>query len=101
MPTLFFRAPYVPLILDGTKTQTLRRTVAGTVVCSDVIHAMCSHAEPPFATLHVVSIDRVDVADLTRADARREGTPLPALLDALDALYPDADSLIRVQFRLA
>ena len=49
-----------------------------------------------------VSIDRGQVADLTRADARREGIgSLPELLDALGAVYPEVASVIRVRFRLA
>ena len=99
---LFFKAPSVPLILDGIKVQTLRKNLAGTVITSDIVHAMCDHSRPPFARLHVVSIDRVHIDDLTRADARREGLrSLPHLLDALDALYPDADHLMRLRFRLA
>jgi hypothetical protein len=39
--------------------------------------------------LNVISIDRVQVADLTRADARREGIgSLSELLDAIGVLYP-------------
>ena len=98
---LSFKAHLVPLILSGTKTQTLRRTVPRSVILADEIIALCSHAEPPFATLIVTAIDRVAVADLDHGDARREGTSLPALLDALAALYPDAEHLMRVQFRLA
>lgn len=50
----------------------------------------------------MISIDRVQVPDLTRADARREGIgSLPELLDAIGVVYPEVALLIWVRFRLA
>ena len=58
-------------------------------------------ATPSVGVLDVISIDRVQVADLTRADARGERIgSLPELLDGLGAVYPEVASVIRVRFGL-
>lgn len=99
MTTLRFKAPLIERILSGRKTQTLRARVPATIARGSTVRAACRYDRPPFARLRVVSVDRVALAELTRADARREG---PASLDELVAgvarLYPDVASLVRVRF---
>ena len=102
MAYISFTSRWVEPILDGRKTQTLRRTIPATVAVADTIHALCDHRYGPFADLAVLSVDRIALVDLTRADARREGLrSLPHLLDALDALYPGVPNLMRLKFQLA
>ena len=65
-------------------------------------------SEPILATTPAVGalegepIDRVQVADLTRADGRRDGIgSLSELLDAIGVVYPEVASPTQVRFRLA
>ena len=101
MAVLYFKSRWIDPILDGVKTQTLRRRIPGTLWCDDTFDAGCSWLDPPFARLEVVSIDHVHVDDLTRADARRGATMLGTLIDGIEQTYPDVASLVRIRFRLA
>ena len=87
MPTLRFRAHLIDPILSGRKVQTLRARIPHTVACAEVIDAACRYDRPAFARLAVVSIDRIAVADLTRADARRDN---PRARGVQEAHSPDA-----------
>lgn len=99
MTTLRFKAPLIEPILSGRKTQTLRARVPATIVRGSTVHAACRYDRPPFARLRVVSVDQVELGQLTRADARREGlASLDELVVGVARLYPDIASLIRVRF---
>jgi uncharacterized protein YqfB (UPF0267 family) len=101
MPLLRFQARWIDPILSGAKTQTLRRSLSGSVLCAEVVDAACRYDRPAFARLRVTAIDRVGVAELTEIDAVREGLSLEELRETVESLYPGVRALLRVRFALA
>jgi uncharacterized protein YqfB (UPF0267 family) len=100
--TLRFKAPLIDPILTGRKTQTLRARIPASIVRGSVIDAGCRYDRPAFARLRIVSVDQVELEELTQADAGREGlASLEELVTGVGRLYPDVAQLIRVRFELA
>lgn len=97
-----FTRQWVGPIQRGEKTQTLRRTVPPGVHVGAIVTASSRRSESPyFARLLIESVERVHVTNLTASDARREGGgTVRELRDALAALYPDADEVVRIRFKL-
>jgi hypothetical protein len=79
-----FRALYVPLILDGTKTTTIRRPSNRLPGPGEPIRLVCRYDRPPFAFAHVLDVRDVTPAQLTEADAHADG--FPHLADLLAAI---------------
>jgi uncharacterized protein YqfB (UPF0267 family) len=97
---LRFRSSLAALVIDGRKTQTLRRGV-GALRAGAVVGAGCRYDRPAFATLRIESVDAVLVWELDDVDVQREAAgSLDALRAALRATYPRADALVRVRFEL-
>lgn len=95
--TLSFKKRYIPKILDGSKTSTLRKTTALEV--GDTVEAMCEWGKPPFAILEVDGIDDVRRAALGDGDAQADGFQgVHELHKALDEFYPGMDSFVRIRF---
>lgn len=86
MKGLTFRAKYVPLILSGAKTTTIRRPSNRLPVAGDRIRLVCRYDRPPFALADVTDVRDVAAADLTEAQATADGfASLAELLAALEA----------------
>ena len=102
MPVLRFTREWVDPILDGRKTQTLRKNVARTVRPGEVVDAQCGSRYRPetFAQLEVISVEPVALDDLTRGDARREAVTYRRLIDGIQSLYPGVSQFTRVIFRV-
>jgi hypothetical protein len=97
-----FQARWVEPIQSGRKTQTLRRHAPPGAHPGLTVPALCRWGEPPFAMLHVQSVERVSVALLDEDDALREDVgSVGELLAALDAVYPGIDDVVRIRFKLA
>lgn len=100
---LGFTREWVLPILEGRKTQTLRRPARlprAIYTGSEPIEARNNHNRPPFARLDIVQIDTVTVEQLTRGDAKREAVPsLKALRVILTDLYGEEPGpLVRIRF---
>lgn len=101
MPLLQFRGVYVPLILDGRKTQTIRAKLGGGFVAGRPLRIQNGYS----ATAHVAdatidAVDEVPIAELTERDAKLDGFPsLAELLTAIAATYPGAARVFRVRWR--
>lgn len=64
-----------------------------------LVDAACRYDRPPFASLCVRSLERVELDALDEDDAEREAQGnVCALRDALHALYPGARAFWRVRF---
>lgn len=105
MKGLSFRARYVPAILAGSKTTTLRRPRSGLPAAGERIRLICRYDRPPFAIAEVVEVRDMLRAELTEADAAADGfASLAELLEALadfEAGAPDAaPTLLPVPWRL-
>lgn len=105
MKGLSFRACYVPAILAGAKTTTLRRPRSGLPGAGEKLRLVCRYDRPPFALADVVEVRDVLRADLTEEDARADGfASLAELLEALEGFEagaPDAaPALLPVPWRL-
>lgn len=84
MKGVTFRALYVPLILDGTKTTTIRKPSNRLPYPGERFRLVCRYDRPPFATATALHMREVTADQLTEADARADGFPtLTELLDAL------------------
>jgi hypothetical protein len=100
MKQLMFKARFIPLILEGSKRQTIRagnKTREG-----DVVQARCRYHEPAFGILRVTSVRSMKRSELTEADAKADGfETLVELQKTLKQLYPllavDCE-LFRIQF---
>lgn len=67
-----FRLDHMEPILKGAKTQTSRKGIPNSKVkVGAVIHA--SVWEPHFADLHIISIEKKRLGEMTEEDAKREG----------------------------
>jgi hypothetical protein len=99
---LTFRAVYVPAILDGSKTTTIRRPRAALPGAGETFRLICRYDQPPFALATVVEVRDVTADQLTEADALADGfATLPALLAALyDHARPISESLLPPVWRI-
>lgn len=101
MPLLQFRGVYVPLILDGRKTQTIRAKLGGGFVAGRPLRIQNGYS----ATAHVAdatiaAVDEVPIAELTERDAKLDGFPsLDELLAVIASTYPGATRVFRVRWR--
>lgn len=105
MRGLSFRACYVPLILDGSKTTTIRKPRSGLPVAGEKLRLVCRYDRPPFAIATVAEVRDVLRPDLTDADAVADGfaslAELQAALAEHESGSPDAaPTLIPVPWRL-
>jgi hypothetical protein len=104
MARLRFQSRWIGPILDGRKVQTLRRParLPRAVLALEIVEASSNDAEPPFARLQILSIDRVYVSHLAPVDATREGletlSELRAVLRATYGTRPG--KLVRIRFRV-
>ncbi|MFZ2619272.1 MAG: ASCH domain-containing protein, partial [Alphaproteobacteria bacterium] len=78
MRTVGFKPEYVPLILAGTKTQTRRRGVKHYAV-GQCLTAQNSATGEAFAVLEVTRVFPQYFAEMTDADAVKDGFPNRAL----------------------
>lgn len=101
MPILQFRGVYVPLILDGRKTQTIRAKLGGGFAVGRSLRIQNGYS----ATSHVAdatisAVDEVPIAELTERDAKLDGFPsLDELLAVIASTYPGATRVFRVRWR--
>jgi hypothetical protein len=98
MPQLLFKRQFLDSIRRGIKTTTLRRWKSARV------HPGARARVAGVGWLKILSVSRVNQADLTPADARADGfASLKELLDTLRKIYPKQDGdgrhLYRVSFR--
>jgi hypothetical protein len=100
MKQLMFKARFIPLILNGSKTQTIRarnKTHEG-----DFVQARCQYHQPAFGILRVTSVCKVKRSELSESDAKADGfETLTELQKTIKQLYPllAADcELFRIQF---
>lgn len=105
MKGLTFRACYVPLILDGSKTTTIRKPRAGLPAAGEWLRLVCRYDRPPFAVATVTEVRDVLRSELTEADAHADGfaslAELVAALAEHETGSPDAaPSLLPVPWRL-
>lgn len=105
MKGLSFRACYVPAVLAGSKTTTIRRPSTRLPAAGELVRLVCRYDRPPFAVARVRDVRDVTRAELTEADAVSDGfASLDALVAALaefDAGSPDAaPTLLPVTWRL-
>lgn len=101
MPILQFRGVYVPLILDGRKTQTIRAKLGGGFAVGRSLRIQNGYS----ATSHVAdatisAVDEVPIAELTARDASLDGfSSLDELLAVIASTYPGAERVFRVRWR--
>ncbi len=85
--SLWFKSCYVPAILAGEKTETIRaappRFGVGAIV------SCCVGPRPPFARVEIVAIERVILDELPEPQRSR-----------VARLYPGKRELYRIRFRL-
>jgi hypothetical protein len=99
MPQLLFKRRFVPAILRGEKTSTLRRWKSARV------HPGSRARAPGVGWLKIVSCQRVNLKDLTAADAKADGFgSLEDLFETVRKIYPnhasDGRHWYRVGFKL-
>lgn len=101
MKRLSFKSRYIEPILDGTKTQTLRRYSTTLPQAGEPVSFRCRQDQPAFATARVVAVDGpLTLDDLDEADAAVNGYEnLESFLDDVRVLYGSA-GLARVSFVL-
>jgi hypothetical protein len=112
MKQIYFKKRFIAPILEGTKTQTIRRVkrrqasfdgMRDQYAPGEAIAAICQYHKPPFAILNVVGSEVIRFASLDEADATADGfTNLAELREALLELLPDAEhvDLLRIRFAL-
>lgn len=59
---LGFKQTYIEPILSGEKTDTIRKDTR--LVAGDIVLARCRYDQPPFATLRVLSVRTVTLAEM-------------------------------------
>jgi hypothetical protein len=101
MPSLQFKRCFVPSILDGSKTQTLRPRVRGDFSPGRSLSLLNGyHARALIGRATIVDALPVRLADLTEEQAAVDGfASRAALLEAIDATYPGVDEFIAVRWR--
>lgn len=81
---LWFKKPLLDAIRAGKKRTTIRRWNRAFLKAGDQSYA------PGFGFLSIEAVDRVELEQLTDADAKADGfADATALRDALFALFPD------------
>jgi uncharacterized protein YqfB (UPF0267 family) len=99
--SLTFRVRYVPAILAGHKTATVRGLRTPQYPPGEVVEARTHWSRPPFARIEITDARTIPVAQLRRADALRAGSPTrAALLEAVRGLYPHDERVRVIGFRL-
>ena len=84
MPQILFKKQFLDAIRRGDKTTTLRRWKS----CH--LHAGCRARVPGLGWLNIISCDKIDLKDLTEADAVSDGfQSLKALRKTLAQIYPN------------
>jgi hypothetical protein len=100
MKQLIFKARFIPLILNGSKTQTIR--ARNTTREGDLVQARCRYHEPAFGILRVTAVTAMKRSELSETDAKADGfDTLADLQKTLKQLYPQlssASELFRIQF---
>lgn len=97
---LNFSGQWIEPILSGRKRLTVRRAGSG-YRRGDLVKAMRRN-HPAFATLAVEKVKPVRLGDLTTAQAKLDGHPgLAELQAALGRLYPDEEEFEVIWFRIA
>jgi hypothetical protein len=97
MPQILFKRRFIDAIRRGDKTTTLRRWKS----CS--LRAGSRARAPGFGWLDILSCEKIDLKDLTEADAQADGFgSLKELLKTLAQIYPncatDGKNWFRVVF---
>lgn len=101
MPALQFRRVFVPSILDGRKTQTIRATLGGGFAPGRALRLQNGYTK----TSHVGDAVIADVVekhidDLTQQDVELDGfASLEALRVELEATYPGRATMWLVRWR--
>jgi hypothetical protein len=84
MPQILFKKQFLDAIRRGDKTTTLRRWKS----CH--LQAGCRARVPGLGWLNIISCDKIDLKDLTEADALADGfESLKALRKTLAQIYPN------------
>lgn len=101
MPVLQFKRHFVPSILDGSKTQTLRPHVRGDFSPGRTLSLLNGyHANALIGRATIVDAAPVRLADMTDEQARIDGfVSRAALVDAINEAYPGVDEFIAVRWR--
>jgi hypothetical protein len=87
MKQLMFKARFIPLILDGSKTQTIRTRTR--IRDGDLVQARCRYDQPAFGILRVTAVNSIKRSELSESDARADGfESLAELQKTLMQLYP-------------
>ena len=86
MATLSFKQAWIEPILNGEKTDTIRKATA--LVRGDIVAAKCEWVKPPFAYLEVTAVEPVAQRDLD-----------PERRERLAKLYGEGKTLVRIRFR--
>ena len=100
MKQIFFKARFVPLIMSGQKSQTVRAKTR--LRPGDVVQARNRYELPAFTFLKVLAVDAMRRDELTEADATADGfNSLSELQQTLTELYPElseSSELYRIRF---
>src|SRR5579872_5735862 len=95
MSQILFKREFKDAIRKGIKTTTLRRWKSRRVRAGSRAHS------PGIGWLNILSCEKVDLKDLTAADARADGfKSLKDLLNTLAQIYPDCASDGRHWFKI-
>jgi hypothetical protein len=95
MPQILFQRRFLDAIRRGEKTTTLRRWKS----CR--LKAGAKARAPGLGWLDILSCERINLNDLTAADARADGfASLEELLATLKEIYPDQKTDGRTWFRI-
>lgn len=84
---LMFKQTFIRPILEGRKTQTIRRSTH--CAAGDLVAARCQYHRPPFALLRISAIESFRFDELSESDACADGfQSVSELRMALRKLYP-------------
>lgn len=103
--TLRFQRRFIPLILEGTKTQTRRPSwEAGPDVGDFVTLRSCSSRDRPYGMLEILDVRLQRLRDLTQEDVEREGfRSIGEFRKAWGKIYGETDereTVVVYEFRL-
>ena len=101
MPALQFKRCFVPAILDGTKTQTLRPRIRGDFSPGRTLSLFNGYRTDALIGRAII-IDAVPVllVDITAEQAQLDGfASREALLEAIAATYPDVTTFVAIRWR--
>lgn len=101
MPSLQFKRRFVPSILSGEKTQTLRPRVRGDFSPGRTLSLLNGyHARSLIGRATIIDAMPVQLADLTDEQARIDGfASRTALVNAINEAYPGVNEFIAVRWR--